>query len=264
MRRSVDRARILVVALLRHRRDDEQRSAAAGAARHSPRRSTWRDNAGPNGSSQRAGPAHRPALDRTGIALRRPRGRQRHPHGDGPGTPGHARPRGGRVRFTPDKGGHDTRRRAARDGRDAKTDADEGGPSKIGFDDGKGVATMIERGDRFALRVSTATRRPGPASAASRIGRVGLSGGSTGASSASAGHDPRDRQHREHGRKVPNPGAVEFTRDGKTHRLEGWTRATSSVPRLRRSHQRKESYPAGRYLYAPLREAENHDRFQRG
>ena len=37
-----------------------------------------------------------------------------------------------------------------------RTDADEGGPSIIGFDNGKGIATVIKRGERYALRVKHA------------------------------------------------------------------------------------------------------------
>ena len=37
-----------------------------------------------------------------------------------------------------------------------KVDTDEGGPSTIGFDDGNGIATVIKRADRYALRVKHA------------------------------------------------------------------------------------------------------------
>ena len=61
--------------------------------------------------------------------------------------------RDGRVRFVP--GAHAD---LTIDGQPAKpgtlrADDDEGGPSIINFDAGKGIATVIHRGDRYALRV---------------------------------------------------------------------------------------------------------------
>lgn len=102
-----------------------------------------------------------------------------------------------------------------------RSDADENGPSRIGFDDGKGIATVIERGGRMALRVKHAD-------APTRTGFAGLD------------YWPADPAWSVQARfvphppgktipiadiigtlnDVPNPGAVEFTRDGKTWRLE--------------------------------------------
>ncbi|WP_192884219.1 DUF1684 domain-containing protein [Xanthomonas campestris] len=94
-------------------------------------------------------------------------------------------------------------------------------PTLIGFDDGKGVLSVIHRGDRYALRVKHAD-------APSRTGFAGLD------------YWPIDPSWRIQARYVPNnvgktipivdivgisseqpnAGAIEFERDGKTYRLE--------------------------------------------
>lgn len=94
-------------------------------------------------------------------------------------------------------------------------------PTLIGFDDGKGVLSLIHRGDRYALRVKHAD-------AQSRTGFAGLE------------YWPIDPSWRIQARYVPNnvgktipivdivgisseqpnAGAIEFERDGKTYRLE--------------------------------------------
>ncbi|BBJ96112.1 MULTISPECIES: DUF1684 domain-containing protein [Xanthomonas] len=94
-------------------------------------------------------------------------------------------------------------------------------PTLIGFDDGKGVLSLIHRGDRYALRVKHAD-------APSRTGFAGLE------------YWPIDPSWRIQARYVPNnvgktipivdivgisseqpnAGAIEFERDGKTYRLE--------------------------------------------
>ncbi|MFS8394429.1 DUF1684 domain-containing protein [Xanthomonas campestris pv. raphani] len=94
-------------------------------------------------------------------------------------------------------------------------------PTLIGFDDGKGVLSLIHRGDRYALRVKHAN-------APSRTGFAGLE------------YWPIDPSWRIQARYVPNnvgktipivdivgisseqpnAGAIEFERDGKTYRLE--------------------------------------------
>ena len=93
----------------------------------------------------------------------------------------------------------------------------------IGFDDGKGMATVIKRGDRYALRVKHADApTPRAASPGSTTGRAAATGRSPArfiAASARARpcRSPTSSAPIE---RVPNPGAVEFERDGKTYRLE--------------------------------------------
>lgn len=105
-----------------------------------------------------------------------------------------------------------------------RSDKDEGGPDVLVFDEGKGQASVIERGGRLALRVKHAD-------ADSRLRFTGLE------------HWPGGLDWQVPARfiahpagktlpivniigvtdEVPNPGALEFERDGKTYRLEALT-----------------------------------------
>lgn len=133
-----------------------------------------------------------------------------------------------------------------------KTDADETGPSVIGFDDGKGLATVIKRGDRYALRVKHAD-------AETRTKFVGLE------------YWPADSDWRAEGKfvphpagksiqianiigmlePIPNPGAVEFEHDGKPYRLEALDEGDGELSLIFADHTSgHESYGAGRYIAA--------------
>lgn len=124
-------------------------------------------------------------------------------------------------------------------------------PTLIGFDDGRGALTLIKRGERLALRVKHAD-------APSRTHFAGLE------------YWPMDPGWRIEGRFVPNPpgktlpivdmvgnttgtpnpGAVEFERDGKPYRLEALDDGSGKLFFIfvdRTSGHG--SYPAGRYLY---------------
>jgi uncharacterized protein (DUF1684 family) len=126
-------------------------------------------------------------------------------------------------------------------------------PSVIGFDEGKGQVTLLKRGDREALRVKYAD-------APTRLQFAGLQ------------YWPADPSWRIEGHFVPhppgktlpigdivgtqsdtpNPGAVEFERDGVTYRLEALGdpgRELFFVLADRSSGHG--SYPAGRFLEAP-------------
>lgn len=125
-------------------------------------------------------------------------------------------------------------------------------PSVIGFDEGKGQVTLLRRGDRDALRVKYAD-------APTRLQFAGL------------GYWPADPSWRIEGRFIahppgktlpigdivgtqsdsPNPGVVEFVRDGRTFRLEALGepgRDMFFVLADRTSGHG--SYPAGRFLEA--------------
>jgi len=125
-------------------------------------------------------------------------------------------------------------------------------PSVIGFDEGKGVVTLLKRGDRYALRVKHAD-------APTRLQFAGLK------------YWPTDPSWRIEGRFVPappgktlpigdivgtlsdspSPGAVEFERDGRTFRMEALGepgRELFFVFADRTSGHG--SYPAGRFLDA--------------
>ena len=133
-------------------------------------------------------------------------------------------------------------------------------PTTIGFDDGKGLMTLIQRGDRRALRVRHAD-------AATRTGFAGLS------------YWPVDPSWRIQGRFVPhevgttlpvvditgtttaqpNSGAIEFERNGQTYRLEAIGepgRELFVVFADRTSGQG--SYAAGRFLDVAVPDSEGH------
>ena len=133
-----------------------------------------------------------------------------------------------------------------------RTDMDPQGPGTIGFDAGKGVATVIQRGDRYALRVKHAD-------APTRLHFAGLD------------YWPADPTWRIAGKFVPhpagttlqvaniigglddadNPGAVEFQRDGKTFRIEAIDEGDGQLFLVFADRTNGHgSYGAGRFLYA--------------
>ncbi|HZF98910.1 MAG TPA: DUF1684 domain-containing protein [Pseudoxanthomonas sp.] len=163
-----------------------------------------------------------------------------------------------RVWFTPERGAGLTFNGGPLKGRVAlKSDAG-GAPSVIGFDEGRGQMTLIQRGDRRALRLKHAD-------ASSRIQFAGLD------------YWPVDPSWKLEARFVPhppgktigivdivgtsiespNPGAVEFTRDGREYRLEATgDPATGLFLVLADRTSGHGSYSAGRYLDAPAPDAE--------
>ena len=141
-----------------------------------------------------------------------------------------------------------------------RTDADPNGPSVIAFDDGKGIATVIQRGDRYGLRVKHAD-------APTRIHFAGLD------------YWPMDADWRISGKFVPhpagttmqvaniigglddakNPGAVEFERDGKSYRIEAIDEGDGELFLVFADRTNGHgSYGAGRFLYAPMPDAQGH------
>lgn len=134
-----------------------------------------------------------------------------------------------------------------------KSDDDTGGPTALVFDEGKGIATVIRRGDRHALRVKHAD-------AETRLHFSGLSYWPGGRDWIVPG---RFVAHPA-GRTIPvvniigdteevaNPGVVEFERDGRTYRLEALDEGDGSGELFLIYADRTSghgSYPAGRYLY---------------
>jgi uncharacterized protein (DUF1684 family) len=131
-----------------------------------------------------------------------------------------------------------------------RTDQDEGGPSKLGFDDGKGVATVIVRGDRTALRVKHAD-------AEARTKFAGLTwwpGGTTWVvpgkfAPHEAGRTVEIANIINQVEQVPNPGAIEFQREGKTYRLEAIDEGEPTLFLVFADRTSGHgSYPAGRYM----------------
>ena len=131
-------------------------------------------------------------------------------------------------------------------------------PTVIGFDAGKGRLTLIERGGRRALRLRHAD-------AGTRLGFSGLAYWPSAPSwqlQASFLPHPAGRTMpivdiTGTSTDTPNPGVVEFTRAGRTYKLEalaGEGDALFLVFADRTSGHG--SYPAGRFLDAPAPDAD--------
>lgn len=166
--------------------------------------------------------------------------------------------RGG-LRFVPEKGVALTLDGAPLTGGAVlRADDDPAGPSKLAFDDGKGVAMVIRRGERHALRVKHAD-------APSRTGFEGIDYWPAAAGWRLSGkfmpHPP--------GRTltiasiigttddVPNPGAIEFERDGKTYRLEALDEGDGGLFLVFADRTNGHgSYGAGRFLDAAKPDAQ--------
>ncbi|HSR64315.1 MAG TPA: DUF1684 domain-containing protein [Xanthomonadaceae bacterium] len=139
-----------------------------------------------------------------------------------------------------------------------RTDADKAGPSVLGFDDGKGNATVIERSGRYALRVRHAD-------APSRLHFDGID------------YWPAERGWKVEGRFLPhppgrtmeianivgstdamsNPGVVEFTREGRTYRIEALDEGEGVLFLVFADRTNGQgSYGAGRFLDAPMPDAQ--------
>lgn len=133
-----------------------------------------------------------------------------------------------------------------------KTDHDPA-PSLIGFDEGKGLLSVIQRGQRFGLRIKHAD-------APTRLHFAGLD------------YWPADPGWRIVGKFVPhppgktmpiadiigtstdapNPGAVEFVREGKTYRIEAMGEPGNQLFLVFADRTSGHgSYPAGRFIDTP-------------
>ena len=157
----------------------------------------------------------------------------------------------GQVRFVPDSAATLTLDGQPLTGATTlKADMDAGGPNKLGFDDGKGVATIIRRGDRVGLRVKHAD-------ANTRAHFAGLQfwpgGPDWSVDARFIAHPPGKTLPIVNivnmVEEVPNPGLVEFQRDGKTHRLEVLDQGEPTLFLVFADRTSGHgSYPAGRYL----------------
>ena len=164
---------------------------------------------------------------------------------------------GQRVFFTPDRGVPLTLDGEPLKGRVELKDDSQGAPSVVGFDEGKGKLTVIQRAGNRALRVKhadaptrtqfqaiqywppnrdwriEATFVPHPAGKTLPIATIIGTTDDT-----------------------PNPGALEFQREGKTYRIEALDQGESTlsliIADLTSGH---ESYGAGRYLDVPRPDA---------
>ena len=174
----------------------------------------------------------------------------------GPAHLGMIEIKGERIRFVPDKDAPLTLDEQPLAGAtNLKTDMDENGPSVIGFDEGKGEATVIKRGDRFALRVKHAD-------APTRTGFTGLDYWPVDAGWKVQGkyvaHEPGRTMDVASiiGTIEPaaNPGLVEFQRDGQTYRIEAIDEGDGRLFLVFADRTNGHgSYGAGRFLYAENR-----------
>jgi uncharacterized protein (DUF1684 family) len=177
----------------------------------------------------------------------------------GPSHLGMLERRHGQLRFVPERGVA-----LLADGKPLhgsttlQTDADPDGPTLIGFDGGNGLASVIKRGDRYALRVKHANA---PTRAA--FGTLGYWPGGAGwridgqfiAHPAGKTIDIVNIVGTTEA--VPNPGAIEFQRDGKPYRLEALDQGDDTLFLIYADRTSGHgSYGAGRYLDAPRPDAQ--------
>ena len=163
---------------------------------------------------------------------------------------------GGRLYFTPERGVVVTRdgeplprgRVELRDDRDPA-------PTVLGFDDGKGRFTVIERNGRRALRAWHAD-----AESRLQFGRLDYWPADPGWQLTGRFEPHPAGQRLEivdilgHLRPMANPGAVVFERDGASHRLEALDGGDGALFLMFADRTSgHDSYGAGRYLYtAPV------------
>jgi len=127
-----------------------------------------------------------------------------------------------------------------------------GQPTVLGFDEAKGSIVLIERAGRYGLRVRQAA-------AATRTGFTGIDYfDSDPAWRIEARYEPHPPGSTIDIANVvgqlepmPNPGAVVFERDGRTHRLEAVDEGDGQLFLIFADRTSgKETYGAGRFLYA--------------
>ena len=165
---------------------------------------------------------------------------------------------GQRVFFTPDRGVPLTLDGEPLKGRVELKDDSQGAPSVVGFDEGKGKLTVIQRAGNRALRVKHAdapTRTQfqaieyWPPSRDWRIEAkfVPHPAGKTLPISTIIGTTDN----------TPNPGALEFQHEGKTFRIEALDQGEGTLSLIIADRTSgHESYGAGRYLDVPRPDAQ--------
>ncbi|HEY5972099.1 MAG TPA: DUF1684 domain-containing protein [Pseudoxanthomonas sp.] len=176
----------------------------------------------------------------------------------GPAKMGLLQQNGDRVFFTPERGTELTLDGNPLKGRvELKSDHAQT-PSVVAFDEGKGALSVIQRGHRRALRVKHAE-------APTRLQFTGLD------------YWPADASWKIEGKfiphpagktilimdivgtaaNMPNPGAVEFVRDGKTLRIEALEGSDGTLFLVLADRTSGHgSYPAGRFMDVPMPDAQ--------
>lgn len=139
-----------------------------------------------------------------------------------------------------------------------RTDKSGQGPSVLAFDAGKGLVTVIERGGRLALRVKHA----GADSLVHFAGLEYWTGGRDWQLPARFIAHPKGKTLPIANiigtiDEIPNPGALEFQRDGKTYRLEALDEGEGTLFLVFADRTSGHgSYGAGRFLDAPKPDAQ--------
>lgn len=175
----------------------------------------------------------------------------------GPESLGMFQRNNGKVFFTPERGLALTLDGQPFKGRVELKDDSNGPPSVLGFDDGKGKLTVIERAGNRALRVKHAD-------APTRTNFKNID------------YWPADRTWRVEAtfvpnppgttlpiatiigttENMPNPGALEFQREGKSYRIEALDQGETTLSLIIADRTSgHESYGAGRYLDVPRPDA---------
>jgi len=164
-----------------------------------------------------------------------------------------------RLRFVPDHATALTLNdEPLKQGVDLLSDEADTGPSKLAFDEGRGIATVIKRGDRYALRVKHAD-------APTRVGFKGIEYWPANTAWVVTGKFVPNTAGKTipvaniigTTDEMPNPGAVEFERDGRVFRLEALDEGGDELFLVFADRTSgRGSYPAGRFLYAPKPDAQ--------
>lgn len=156
------------------------------------------------------------------------------------------------ISFTPAKDSGVTVNYVVRNGAVELKSDNSRTPTTLAFDNGEATIQLIERGEKFALRVRDARAK-------TRSGFVGLENY---AIDPSWRIEARFEPHPD-GKTIqianvigqldanPNPGAVVFERDGKSYRLEAVDEGDGQLFLIFADRSNgKETYGAGRFLYA--------------
>jgi uncharacterized protein (DUF1684 family) len=131
-------------------------------------------------------------------------------------------------------------------------------PSVVGFDEGKGLLTVIKRGERYGLRIKHAD-------APTRLQFAGLEYWPAEAGWKITGkfvpHPPGKTMPIVDiigtSSDAPNPGAVEFERDGKRYRIEAMGEPGGGLFLVLADRTSGHgSYPAGRFMDTPAPDAQ--------
>jgi len=177
----------------------------------------------------------------------------------GPERMGLVQQDGERTWFTPERGAALTVDEMPLTRRIELKDESSDAPLVIGFDEGKGRLSLIQRGQRRALRIKHAD-------APSRLQFTRLQYWPAEPSWQVQGHFLPHPPGRTIAiadivgtiSETPNPGSVEFAKDGQTYRIEALAAADGGLFLILADRTSGHgSYPAGRFIDAPAPDSES-------